>query len=149
MRNFFRDNSGPVSGALDLKVAFAIVSGLEERIDRTVEGGLAGWRLLLLTLGGDVHVVIVVSFHFSLPQWDEEFSGGNFMLRRQLWVIDSRGRFCRLLGRFVGVVCRLLLSTFCTRNSSLDGGAAMMVLAVYPLAGHTLRTAIKSCSTSV
>jgi hypothetical protein len=47
--------------------------------------------LLLLTLGGDVRVVTVVSLYFKLLQWGEEFSSGNFMLLPQLGVMDSRG----------------------------------------------------------
>jgi hypothetical protein len=37
----------------------------------------------------------------------------------------------------------------CSRNSSLDGGAVMLVLSVFPLAVLCLRSAVKSCSTSV
>jgi hypothetical protein len=70
-------------------------------------------------------------------------------LRPQLGVADSRGGCCRLLGTFVGVVCRLRFRLRCSRNSSIHGSAAIVVLAVSPLAALSLRTAGKSCTASV
>jgi hypothetical protein len=66
---------------------------------------LAGWRLLLLTVGGVVHVVFVVSLPFSWPQ-----GGGSSSHRPQLGLIRSRGGCCWFLGSLVGVVCEFALS---------------------------------------
>jgi hypothetical protein len=66
---------------------------------------------------------------------------------------------CGSLTPLVGVVDFLaLLSASCVgfrfrllslQKSSMDGGAVTMVLAVSPLAALSLRTAVKSCSTSM
>jgi hypothetical protein len=75
--------------------------------------------------------------------------GGKLRLRRQLGVVDSSGECCRLLGSFVGFVITFSLSSLCWRNSSMDGCAVIVVLAVSHLPALFLRTVVKSCSTSV
>jgi hypothetical protein len=51
---------------------------------------LAGWRLLLLMLGGAVRVVTMFSLHFILLQWGENFPARKSMLRLQLGVFNYR-----------------------------------------------------------
>jgi hypothetical protein len=69
--------------------------------------------------------------------------------RPQMGVADSRGECCRLLGLTVALSAGFHFRLLCSWNSWMDGGAAIVVLAVSPLAALSLRTAVKSCGTSV
>jgi hypothetical protein len=60
-------------------------------------------------------------------------------------VVNVVGSFALLSESSVGFYFRLL----CSRNSSLDGGAVIVVLAIYTLPAPSFKTAFKSCSTSV
>jgi hypothetical protein len=79
----------------------------------------------------------------------EEVPGVNLWLRLQLGVIDSGSGCCRPLDSFVGVVCVFpLLSSLVTEFLS-EWRCSNFGLAVSTLVVLSLRTAVKSCCTSL
>jgi hypothetical protein len=82
----------------------------------------------------------------QLTSVGRKIPNGNFRFRRS-WgsltpAVDVVGILVLLSASPVGFRFRLL----CSRNSSLDGGAVIMILAVSPFAAPSLKTAVKSCS---
>jgi hypothetical protein len=137
--HLFRDNSGAISGVMELMLLQLHQVHLRCSLPNWLGGAWRCWSSVALSM----------SSRFQLTSVQQKSSRWELQALTAIWgcwtpTVDVVG-LLPPLSTSVGFRFHLL----CWQNSFMDGGADIVVLAVFLVVVPSLRTAAKLCSTSV